>query len=184
MSRVPVHTVETVPPASRPFVDALLHGPGALGRLLNLQGQLAHAPVVLAAYAGIRKAVEEHATLAFTTRSAIQLTVSAIDDGQYSLAVNMMLARRAGWTDDDIVDIRGGTYGADPKLAALLAVVREGAAHGGRVADATWSAALARGWGDTELAESYVYLALTRFVDEFVAYADTELDVPPEPIRT
>jgi alkylhydroperoxidase family enzyme len=180
MSRIPVHTIETAPTASRPVLDALLNGPGGLGRILNLQGQMAHAPVVLTAYAAIRAAIAEHANLDFATRSAIQLTASAVGASEYSLAINTMLTRRAGLTDDDIAAIRAGGYPADAKLAALLAVVREAASQAGRVADPTWSNALETGWSDTELAEAFICIALTSFVDQFVAYAGTELDLPIE----
>jgi hypothetical protein len=183
MARIPAHTLDTAPCASRPLLEVLLAGPGRPGKILNLQGQLAHAPVVLAAYVGIRKAVEEYATLAFTTRCAIQLSTSAIDGGDYSLAVNTMLARGAGWSDDDIAAIRTGVYRADPKLASLLGLVRDAAAHGGRVAETTWSAAIDAGWSATELVEAFIYLALTGFVDSFVNYAGTDLDVPSEPAR-
>lgn len=180
MARMPAHTLDTAPSASRPLL-VLLAGPGRPGRILNLRAQLAHAPVVLAAYVGIRKAVEEYATLAFTTRCAIQLSTSATDGGDYSLAVNTTLARRAGWSDDDIAAIRTGVYHADLELASLLGLVGDAAGHGGRVAETTWAAAIDAGWSDTELAKAFIYLALTGFVDSFVNDAGTDPDVPSEP---
>jgi hypothetical protein len=181
MDRIPTHTLDSAPDASQPYLQALLHAPGGMGRILNLQAQLAHAPVVMAAYTGMRKAVEEHATLEFATRSAIQLAVSTVDNSAYSLALNTMLARRAGWPDDAVAAICAGAYTADGKLTALLDVIRQAAVSRGQVDDGTWEAARRAGWGDTELAEAYMYLALTRFVDDFVAYAGTELDLPAAP---
>jgi alkylhydroperoxidase family enzyme len=181
MTRIPVHTIDTAPDASRANLDHILKGPGGLGRVLNLQAQMAHAPAVLAGYVALRKAIEEHATLDFKTRSAIQLTVSA---GGYSTAINSMLGARAGWADDDVDALRAGAYAAEPRLTALLAVVRAAAAHAGRVDDPTWAAAIAAGWTDTELAEAFICIALTSYVDTFVAYAGTELDVAVEPSRT
>jgi hypothetical protein len=135
MPRIPVHTLDTAPGASREILDVVLKGPGRLGRILNLQAQMAHAPVVLAAYAALRKSIEEHATLDFKARTAIQLTVSAVDGSAYSAAINSMLGARAGWAADDIDALRAGTYNADPRLAALLAVVGAAAGHAGHVDD-------------------------------------------------
>jgi hypothetical protein len=86
MSRVPAHTLEAAPDASRPMLDSILAAPGRVGRSLNLQAQLAH------------------------------------------------------------------------------------------------STALDAGWTDTQLTEVFVCIALTVFVDSFVRYARTELDVPSRPV--
>jgi alkylhydroperoxidase family enzyme len=162
MSRVPVHTIETAPDASRPMLEAMLAGPGSVG--------------------GILKSIEEHATLDLRTRSAVQLTVATLDDCAYSQAISIMLFKRSGATDQEVTAMVSERFVADEKLGALLAVAREAAAHAGRVDDTTWSDALDAGWTDTQLAETFVCIALTTFVDSFVRYARTELDVPPQPI--
>jgi alkylhydroperoxidase family enzyme len=182
MSRVPVHTIESTPAASRPMLEAILAGPGSVGRILNVQAQLAHAPAALGAYLGIRKSIEGHATLDLRTRAAVQLTVATVDDCAYSQAINIMLFRRSGATDEEVIAMASGRLVADEKLAALLAVAHEAASHAGRVDDTTWSDALDAGWTDTQLTETFVCVALTAFVDSFVRYAGTELDVPTQPI--
>jgi alkylhydroperoxidase family enzyme len=182
MSRVPVHTVETAPDASRPMLEAILAGPGRVGRILNLQAQLAHSPAALGAYLGMRNSIEEHATLDLRTRSAVQLTVATVEKCAYSQAISAMLFKRSGATDEEVTATVSGAFVADEKLGALLAVTREAAAHAGRVADTTWSDALEAGWTDTQLTEAFVCIALTAFVGSFVRYAGTELDVPTEPI--
>src|SRR5438874_1151103 len=125
MVRIPIHTLDTAPKASQPILEAIFASPGNPGRILALQGQLAEAPAALDAYLSIRRAVEKHATLDRATRSAIQLTVSSAQRSDYSLAVNTMLATRAGWSDDDIAALRDGASSRDPKLDRLLAGVRE-----------------------------------------------------------
>jgi alkylhydroperoxidase family enzyme len=182
MARIPIHTLESAPDASRPILEAILASPGNPGRILALQGQLAEAPATLAAYISMRKAIEEHATLTPATRFAIQLTVSSAHHSDYSLAVNTMLATRAGWSDADLAALRAGAFTRDPKLARLLAVVREAATNDGTVQNATWSAAVDAGCTPAELVEAYVCIALTVFVNHFVAYAGTPVDVPGDPV--
>jgi alkylhydroperoxidase family enzyme len=183
MTRTPLHTVDSAPEASRPMLEAILAGRGSVGRILNLQGQLAHAPATLSAYIAIRKSIEEHATLDLKTRFAVQLTVAGVQRRDYSLAINTMLATRAGWTDDEVEALQSGVFAAETKLGALLAVVREAAANTGAVDDATWAEALRAGWTDEQLIEAFACIALTVFVDYFVAYADTPIDVPTDRIR-
>ena len=66
-------------------------------------------------------------------------------------------------------------------LAALLAVVREATATAGHVPEMTWKSALEAGWSDQQLAEAFAYIGLILYVDYFVHYAGTELDLPPAP---
>jgi len=181
MHRIPVHTLETAPDESRSMLESVLNGPGSIGRILNLQAQLAHSPALLGAYLGMRRSIEQHATLDPKTRAAIQLTAGAVDGGEYSRAVASMLAQRAGETDEEIAALAVGDMPEDEKLAVLLAVVREATDLKGHVIDATWSNAIEAGWTDGELAEAFVLIALTLFVDSFVAFAGTELDVPVLP---
>ena len=51
MPRVPVHTLDDAPEQSR---EALRGLERRMGRLLNIHAEMAHAPVVLAAYQGIQ----------------------------------------------------------------------------------------------------------------------------------
>lgn len=56
--------------------------------------------------------------------------------------------------------IRDGPFQDDPRLAALLSLVRESAANTGSVRDAPWQAAIDAGWTDVELTEASVHIAL------------------------
>jgi hypothetical protein len=131
MSRVPIHNVDSAPDAARPVLEAILAGPGSLGRV-------------------------------------------------YSVAINAILMRRAGWTDKDVIAVRSGRFAAHPTLASLLAVVREAAVHDGTVDDAVWAEAIAAGWTVSQLVEAFVCIGLTLFVDHFVAFAQTTVDVPTD----
>jgi alkylhydroperoxidase family enzyme len=83
-------------------------------------------------------------------------------------------------TPQETVAVRAGDID-DARTATLLAVIRQAAANNGIVSQAAWATATAAGWSDEQLIEAFVYLALTVFVDYFVNYAGTTLDVPPAP---
>lgn len=178
MSRIPVHTIDDAPAGTG---AALANLAGRAGKLLNIHAEMAHAPVVLAAYTGLGAAITEHGTFDARVREAIALAVANVDGCEYCQAAHTLSAQKAGFDQVQTVAIRRGVVEFDDRLAALLAVVREAAGNVGEVSDDTWRAASAAGWSDTELAEAFAHLAVNLFTNYFNHYAHTELDVPAAP---
>jgi alkylhydroperoxidase family enzyme len=177
MTRIPSHTIEDAPEASRPMLRNVVEF-SPTGRLLNLHAQLAHSPAVLAAYVSIRQATTAHGTLDLPVRSALMLATAGVSHSQYAEAITAALAERAGWSTQQISALRDGASLGDDRVDAIVAVVREAAAHDGRVGDLAWERAVARGWSDEQLAEAFAYLGLTVFTAYFLNYARTPLDLP------
>ncbi len=150
------------------------------GRLLALHTDLARSPAALAAYLGLRRAGGDYGSLHPSVVAAVMLATGAVDDGAYSQAIATQLAMRTGMSLQETIAVRAGDVD-DARPAALLAVIREAAANGGTVSQAAWATATAAGWSDEQLVEAFVYLALTVFVDQFVNYVGTTLDVPSAP---
>lgn len=180
MTRIPGHTIEDAPEASRALLADLVQF-SPTGRLLNMHAQMAHAPAVLEAYASIRRATAQLGTLDQRLRTGLMLVAATAAGNAYALAVITLLARRSGWEPGEIAALRSGAETGEPQADALLAVVREAAGSSGRVSDATWGRALAAGCTDDDLAEAFAYLGLTVFTAYFLNYAVTELDVPASP---
>jgi alkylhydroperoxidase/carboxymuconolactone decarboxylase family protein YurZ len=178
MTRLPLTTLETARPAVRPLLEDIQRRSLAPDRLLNIHAQMANAPAVLAAYACMRRALEELSTLDVRTRSAIMLVASASNGSDYHIAIQVLLARRAGWTPTEISAMRDDTFDSDPRLARLFDVVRQATHNVGRVDEATWNAAVAAGWTDTQLAESFASITLATIVDAFARFAETPIDMP------
>lgn len=178
MPRVPIHTVETAPEGSRAPLEALR---SKYGRILNIHGEMAHAPALLHAYAALNGALGEHGSFDAATREAIALAVGAADHCEYCQAAHTMAARKAGFSEEQTLRIRNGDDDFDPRLAALLRVVREVARNVGSVSDATWSAALEAGWSDVELVEAFGYVVANLFTNYFNHMVDTPLDLPAAP---
>lgn len=178
MPRVPVHTTAGAPGQSN---EALRGLERRMGRLLNIHAEMAHAPVVLAAYQGIQQAITEHGSFGAKTREAIALAAAAAGKCAYCQSAHTAGGRAAGWSLEETVAIRDRTAELDPKLAALLAVAREIAGSTGYVTDAGWQAALDAGWGDTELAELFAHVTANLFTSYFNHYAQTEPDLPAAP---
>jgi alkylhydroperoxidase family enzyme len=180
MTRIPSHTIQDAPAASRPLLEDMLQF-SPTGRLLNMHAQMAHAPAVLEAYVSIRRATGQHGTLDQPVRTALMLASAVADDSRYALAIISMLALRSGWHRDQVDALLAGKDLGEKKTDTLIGVVREAAANSGRVSDATWARAAASGWNDEQLAEAFAYLGLTVFTSYFLNYATTELDIPADP---
>ena len=178
MSRIPAHTLDSVPEQSR---DTLAGLAKRVGKVLNIHSGMAHSPVVLAAYKGIGDAIASHGTLDARTRETIALAVANEDGCDYCQAAHTLSGKAAGLSLDQTLAIRGNTIDFDDKLAAIAAVVREAAANTGAVSDLTWKEALELGWTEQELAETFAHLAANLFTNCFNHYAETQLDLPEAP---
>ncbi|MBC3763581.1 carboxymuconolactone decarboxylase family protein [Quadrisphaera oryzae] len=178
MSRVPVHTPADAPEASR---DALKGLQARFGTVLNIHGAMAHSPVVLQSYVALQRVITDLGTFDAATREAIALVVGNVDDCTYCQSAHTVSAVRAGFTQEQTVAIRTGAVDFDPKLEALLALVRESAGAKGNVDDRTWQAALEAGWSDVELTEVSVHIALNLFTNHFNHLVQTDLDMPLAP---
>ena len=181
MTRIPSHTIEDAPEASRALLADLVQF-SPTGQLLNMHAQMAHAPAVLEAYTAIRRATAQLGTLDQRLRTALMLVTAATDGNAYALAIITQLARRSGWEPDQITALRAGGSVGEPMTDALTAVIREAAGSRGLVSDPTWARAVAAGCTDSDLAEAFAYLGLTVFTAYFLNYAGTELDVPAGPL--
>ncbi len=178
MSRIPAHSHDSAPEEARPTLQRLAK---RSGKLLAIHAEMAHAPVVLAAYTGLADAVAQQGSFDAKTREAIALAVGAVNDCHYCQSVHTLAARRAGFSEAETLQIRSGSVSFDPVLSALVTLVREAAGSVGNVSDATWNAALDEGWTDVQLAEAFAHLAQNLFTNFFNHYARTELDVAAAP---
>jgi AhpD family alkylhydroperoxidase len=178
MTRVPVHTTADAPEHSRDELKAL---EARFGKVLNIHGAMAHAPVVLQSYVALQQVIGDYGTFDAATREAIALVVANVDHCTYCQSAHTLSAKAAGMSTEQTVAVRDGSYADDPKLAALLALVRESTGSVGTVQDSTWQAALDAGWSDAELTEVSVHIALNLFTNHFNHLVETDLDLPAAP---
>lgn len=176
MSRIPAHTVEDAPVASRPLLQKIVQStPGA--RPANLHAQMAHSPAVLTAYSSLRAVLVEHTSFEPKVGAALTLAAAAGVGNGYMLRIASRLAQMNGWTEEQVAALQAGRPTNDPKTDALTSLVREAAANSGNVTDDAWKAALAAGWSDEQLTEAFANLGATVFTAYFLNYAKTELDL-------
>lgn len=178
MPRIPVHTTDSAPAASR---EALAKLESKYGKVLNIHGEMAHSPAVLHAYIALQDVIREHATLDGRIREAIALAVGNQDDCSYCQSAHTGAGKAAGLSGEEMIAIRRGEVDFDPALAALLDVAREYTASVGNTSDATWQAAIDAGWSDEQLTELTVHVTLNLLTNYFNHHVHTELDMPEAP---
>lgn len=178
MPRIPTHTIESAPEESRATLAAISK---RMGKTLNIHAGMAHSPVVLATYAAMSSAVREHGTFDARTREAIALAVGNENHCRYCQSAHTVAAKAAGLTEEQTVAIRAGRVDFDNKLASIVEVARQIASATGTVSDETWAAALAAGWSEQDLAESFAHVAVNLYTNYFNHFAGTELDLPEAP---
>jgi hypothetical protein len=136
MSRIPTHTVEDAPAASRPLLQKIIQSTPT-GRPANLHAQMAHSPAVLTAYTPLRAVLAEHSTFDPKVGAALTLATAAGVGNDYMIRIAGRLAHMNGWAEEQVTAMRTGTPTSDAKIDALTDLVREAAANSGNVTDAT-----------------------------------------------
>ena len=177
MTRIPVHTVDSAPEGSR---DALESLEAKFGKVLNIHGAMAHSPAVLETYVAIQRALQDKGTLDAKLREVVALAVADVDQCSYCQAAHTAGGKAAGLSEQETIDIRRGQVD-DPKLQALVTLVREQGSNVGHVEDSTWKAALDAGWTDAELTETSAVVALNLFTNYFNHLVQADLDLPAAP---
>ena len=147
--------------------DALKGLEAKVGKVLNIHGGTAHAPVVINAYTALQGVISDHGTFDAATGEALALVVVGnVDQCTYCQSAHTASTEQAGFSQDQTVAIRAGRVDLGDKLGALLSLVRESASNLGHVEDETWQTALDARWTDTE---------------HFNHLVETDLDVPAAP---
>ncbi len=108
MSRIPTHTVEDAPAASRPLLQKIIQSTPT-GRPANLHAQMAHSPAVLTAYTSLRAVLAELSTFDPKVGAALTLATAAGVGNGYMIRIASRLAHMNGWAEEQVTAMRTGT---------------------------------------------------------------------------
>jgi uncharacterized peroxidase-related enzyme len=150
-----------------------------LGIVPNMTRAMAVSPSVLDAYLGFSGALS-HGVLPARVREQLALDVGEANHCDYCVSAHSALGKRAGLTDQDVLDSRRGTS-ADQKADVLLRFARTVVAKRGIVEDADIAPVREAGFGDAEIAEVVAHVALNIFTNYFNNVAGTAIDFPKAP---
>jgi AhpD family alkylhydroperoxidase len=91
-------------------------------------------------------------------REVVNLVVSEVNHCEYCLAAHTVIGKMNGFTDAQVLEIRGGTASFDSKLDALARLVKSIATERGHADPALVDAFLAAGWTKENLVDAIVII--------------------------
>ncbi len=152
MTTFSIPTRDEVSSANQQHFDALQNG---LGMVPNLYAVLAHNETALGDYLVLQN---RRSTLRAKEREVINLVVSQVNSCRYCLAAHTAIGKLVGFTDEQIMAIRGGDASFDPKLHALADFVRETTMSRGHPDPRVTDALLASGYTTANLVDIIVVI--------------------------
>jgi len=115
MSKYTVHTIESAPEASKPFLEGAKN---AYQFVPNLLGTMAEAPALLEGYMSLAGILNK-SDLNETERQIVLMTNNRLNGCGYCMAAHTTIAQGAGVPADVIQSLRDNKPIADSKLEAL-----------------------------------------------------------------
>jgi uncharacterized peroxidase-related enzyme len=176
MERITPINLQAAQGRAKELLDAVK---ARLGLVPNMTRAMAVSPPVLDAYLGFIGALRG-GVLPARVREQLALDVGEANHCDYCVSAHSALGKRAGLTDQEILDSRRGAS-ADPKADVLLRFARTVVEKRGLIEDADIAAVREAGYGDAELAEVVAHVGLNLFTNYFNNVAGTAIDFPKAP---
>jgi uncharacterized peroxidase-related enzyme len=157
MSRLPLHTIDTAPQASRPYLEKSLANNGFLP---NLVASLANAPAALEAYLTVGE-INARSGLTLAEREVVQITAAAIHGCGFCVAGHTAVALNKAHLPPALVDaVRNQQPLSDSRLNTVADFAREVIATRGAVSDAALDAFRGAGFTDANALEVILGVSL------------------------
>jgi AhpD family alkylhydroperoxidase len=170
-----VPTRDDVSPANQAIFDQLKK---STGKVPNLYATFAYSENALGAYLTLQST---KSSISGKSREVVNLVVSQVNECEYCLAAHTLVAKAHGFTDGQILEIRGGTAGFDPKLDALARLTRSVVERRGHADPALVEAFFAAGWDKGHLVDTIVAIG-DRTVTNFLhGVTRVPVDFPAAP---
>jgi uncharacterized peroxidase-related enzyme len=157
MSQFPIHTIESAPSASQPFLEGLQQ---EIGFLPNLAATMAGSATLIEAFTSLRR-IAARGELTPLERETVSLVVSFANDCTYCMAAHSTFATKAGIPAAALEALRAGAVPADARLGALAAFVRHLLTSRGHVSAEAQEALLRAGFTRAQLLETIAVIAFT-----------------------
>ncbi len=173
MSRIAIPTLDEVPEASKPTLDAVHKQLGVVPNLFRLIGI---SPAALAAFTSYQGALTQ--ALDVRTRERIALAVAQVNGCDYCLSAHTYLALNlAKISPQEVAMNRKGTS-SDPKANAAVAFAAKVAQERGHVGNSDIAAVRNAGFTDAQIVEIVALVAENTFTNLLNEVAKTDIDFP------
>ena len=175
MTTINVPTRDEVSPANQAIFDKLK---SSIGTVPNLYATMAHSEHALDSYLAFQNA---KSSIAGKAREIVNLVVSQVNGCEYCLAAHTMIGKMNGFTDEQILEIRGGKASFDAKFDALARLVKNIAVNRGHADQALVDAFFAAGWTKANLVDTIVVIGDKTVTNYLHATTRVPVDFPAAP---
>jgi len=172
MAEFNVHTKETAPAGSVPFLEAT---EAKFGFVPNLIGELAESPVAVEAYLALA-GIFAKSSFTPAEQQVVLLTSNFENECHYCMAAHTGAAKRAKLSDAAIDALRAGTPIPDTRLEALSVFTRKVVTQRGWVSEADVDAFLAADFTRAQVLEVITGVAFKTISNYTNHVAETPLD--------
>ncbi|UCH25524.1 MAG: carboxymuconolactone decarboxylase family protein [Trueperaceae bacterium] len=169
MLELPIHKIETAPPASRPVLEKLVEMRGSVN---NMFAVLAASPAVLKGYMALNNEFFQHGTLSMAEKVAVLLTASRENECSYCVPIYTSRAEQIGLDAAVVKALRNGETVEDERLATLVDFTASLVRSRGKVEPYQVEAFLSAGYTEAQVLEVLAALALktvTNYLTQFTA---------------
>jgi uncharacterized peroxidase-related enzyme len=146
-----------------------------LGFVPNLYASFAHSETALGDYLSLQN---RKSTLRAKEREVINLVVSEVNGCLYCLSAHTVLGKMNGFSEAQILEIRGGEAAFDPKLDALAKFVREVTVNRGKPSAGSKQALLAAGYSVANLVAILIVIGDKIISNYLHGVGEFEIDFP------
>lgn len=175
MKTVLVPTYEDASTTNKVLMDKLKK---ALTFVPNLYATFTHSETALDTYLSLQNA---KSSLSAKAREVINLAVSEVNGCQYCLAAHTMVGKLVGFTDEQILEIRGGTAVFDLRLDALARLVRNVALTRGHTDKVMLQTFFDAGWNEGNLVDVMMAIGDKTISNYLHSTTEIPIDFPIAP---
>ena len=170
--RFSIHSPETAPEASKPFLERTQK---SFSMIPNLEGVMAAAPALLQSYVNLEEAFDQ-TSLTPVERQVVFQTANFENTCDYCVPWHTLLSEQAGMSQEDIQALRDDTPLTNDKLEALRAFTRELIVQRGKVSKAALEAFFGAGFTEQQALEVVLGIATKVMSNYTNSIAGTPLD--------
>jgi len=181
MSRLTLHTPDTAPEASRPYVDKALANNGFLP---NLIGVLANSPQALQTYMTV-SGINAETSLTLTEREVVQITAARIHGCDFCIAGHTAIAlKKAQLPVETVRALQQGKDTGDAKMDAVRAFSEAVIATRGNVDNAALAAFKGAGYNDQQALEVVLGISLATLCNFANSLAGSSINPQLQPFAS
>jgi uncharacterized peroxidase-related enzyme len=163
---------DQVSPANQAIFDAVKK---SMGFVPNLYASFAHSENALASFMAVQSG---KTSLNAKEKEVVNLIVSQVNDCPYCLSAHTALAKKNGFSDSQIIEIRKGTISFDSKLDALVKLAKSIAENKGHADQSLIDNFIAQGFTQGSIIDTIMLVGIRGITNYVYAITQPPIDFP------